>query len=71
MASLRLEARPQTLEEVGAGKPQNHAFRILLSVSKEPVDVSATPQWEDIEIIPSFESLAAVERTKRNPDSAP
>lgn len=42
LASLRLEARPQTIKDVTATKRRKHAFRILLSVADGTDSKSAT-----------------------------
>lgn len=59
LASLRLEARPRMLEsEVDLAR--QHAFRILLSVTKEASQTTSAVQWQDIEIFPSFDSQILV-----------
>ena len=65
LASLRLEARPHSIEDVRADILQKHAFRILLSVTDEH---DGTAQWKDIEIIPSTKDLATVQRPQTSPD---
>lgn len=63
VASLRLEARPQTIEEI-RNDGQTHAFRILLSVTDDLTSTITTTKWEDIEIIPSLASSERVEQPK-------
>ena len=67
MASLRLEARPQTVAEVKADIPQKHTFRILLSLADKANNASATAQWEEIEIIPSLETRTPIENSQIRP----
>lgn len=62
LASLRLETRPQTIENVKADRLQTHKFRILLSVTDDTS--STTAHWDDIEIIPSLGFLGAVEKSQ-------
>ncbi|KAL8787298.1 MAG: hypothetical protein Q9213_002289 [Squamulea squamosa] len=59
LASLRLEARPQTNEVAPKNTVQAHAFRILLSVAIENGETDWTAQWQDIEILPSVENEAS------------
>ncbi|KAL8966515.1 MAG: hypothetical protein Q9183_003340 [Haloplaca sp. 2 TL-2023] len=56
IASLRLEARPQTAEGVEAKVAQQYSFRILLTVVDERCPVGSKAQWEDIEVVASLES---------------
>jgi len=67
LASLRLEARPQTIENVKADSLQRHTFRVLLSVADNTSSTSGTAQWNDIEIIPSAGFLGAVEKSQTSP----
>ncbi|KAL8944441.1 MAG: hypothetical protein Q9211_000583 [Gyalolechia sp. 1 TL-2023] len=53
MASLRLEARPQTCDGIRTRTPSDHVFRVLITVS-DPADTSGVAtRWEEIEVIPS------------------
>ncbi len=61
LASLRLEARPQTIENVKVDSLQTHKFRVLLSVAGDISSINPTAQWNDIEIIPSLGFLDADE----------
>lgn len=62
MASLRLEARPRTVEEVRASVLQQHTFRLLLSVADCPSGKAGTSsRWEELEIIPFLRSEPAVD----------
>lgn len=54
MASLRLEPRPETLEEVNAENAPKVKFRVLLSTSQERENPWVNAQWEEIEVIPSL-----------------
>ncbi|KAL8721669.1 MAG: hypothetical protein Q9181_007658 [Wetmoreana brouardii] len=56
VASLRLEARPQTAEEIKANVPQGHIFCVLITIADEASHVDPMAQWNEIEIIPSLES---------------
>ena len=56
MASLRLEARPQTIEEIKADVHPKYSFRILLSIAENTGVASAPAHWEEIEVILSLES---------------
>ena len=60
MASLRLEARPRKVEEVKADAPQQHTFRVLLSVTDRASGGVATSRWEELEVIPFLGSEPAV-----------
>lgn len=64
MASLRLETRPQTIEEVRADIPQEFKFRVLLSVA-EINDATLTSHWAEIEVIPSVESQVPIEKSPK------
>ena len=61
MASLRLEARPRTVEEVKEDGAQQHKFRVLLSVADCPSGRGPTPPWEELEIIPFLGSEPATD----------
>lgn len=61
IASLRLEARPQTVEEVTAEIPQKYSFHILLSVADGIHDVDAVSQLAELRIFPSVERQGDVE----------
>ncbi len=67
LASLRLETRPQTIENVKTDGLQTHTFRVLLSVADDTSSTSTTAQWDDIEIIPSLGFLGAVEKSQLSP----
>lgn len=60
LASLRLETRPQTIENVKADSLQTYKFRVLLSVADDTSNTSTIAQWDDIEIIPSLGHIGAV-----------
>lgn len=53
LASLRLEARPQTNDMGSTDATKTHAFRMLLSVANSDLEKTSTAQWQDIEILPS------------------
>lgn len=61
MPSLRLEARPQTIEDVKAEISQRYIFRILLSMVEAIDKTRATLHWKEIEVISSLESQFAVD----------
>ncbi|KAL8812442.1 MAG: hypothetical protein Q9223_007291 [Gallowayella weberi] len=67
LASLRLEARPQMLEE-RADPAQRHPFRILMSVAKEAGETTSAMQWQDIEIFPANEKRASVKGSQFHQD---
>lgn len=67
LASLRLEARPQTVEEARADMDQKHVFRILTSVTKDVDGTSETAQWEDIGIVPSLRNAMPKEELRTEP----
>ncbi|KAL8883512.1 MAG: hypothetical protein Q9192_007127, partial [Flavoplaca navasiana] len=54
LASLRLEARPQTNNMGSTDATKTHAFRMLLSVTNSDLETTSTAQWQDIEILPSL-----------------
>lgn len=56
MASLRLEARPQTSGDVIKNTPQDYAFRILMTLSDKADTSGVATRWEEIEVIPSLKS---------------
>ncbi|KAI4256754.1 MAG: hypothetical protein L6R42_006039, partial [Xanthoria sp. 1 TBL-2021] len=56
MASLRLEARPQTSEEVKMSTPPDCVFRVMITVADEADTSGVTTRWEEIEVVPSLES---------------
>ena len=58
MASLRLEARPQTIDKLQADNTQKSSFRILLAITEKTEADEVTAQWQDIEIISTLESWA-------------
>ena len=68
MASLRLEARPQSIEEIRADVPQRYTFRILLSVAEAMDKTRAVLHLEEIEVIPSIESEFAVDASQKTPN---
>ncbi|KAL8656991.1 MAG: hypothetical protein Q9226_002362 [Calogaya cf. arnoldii] len=53
MASLRLEARPQTSEEVRTSRPPDYVFRVMITVSDHADTSGVAMRWEEIEVIPS------------------
>lgn len=57
-ASLRLEARPQTMEGLKVGVPQEHVFRVLISVADVTGTSNTILQWREIEVVPSLETQA-------------
>ncbi|KAL9024522.1 MAG: hypothetical protein Q9180_007877 [Flavoplaca navasiana] len=54
LASLRLEARPQTNNMGSTDATKTHAFRMLLSVANSNLGTTSTAQWQDIEVLPSL-----------------
>ncbi|KAL8776139.1 MAG: hypothetical protein Q9213_008379 [Squamulea squamosa] len=56
MASLRLEARPQTSDKASWCTPQDYVFRILMTVPDGNGASGATARWEELEVIPSLAS---------------
>ena len=67
VASLRLEARPQTAEEVKAKVPQQYNFRVLLTVVDEGCPVGFKAQWNDIEVVASLESGCLIRQPHQRP----
>ncbi|KAI4124006.1 MAG: hypothetical protein LQ338_005030 [Usnochroma carphineum] len=67
MASLRLEARPRTAREVRADMPQEHVFRVLLSVADDKNESHARTQWREIEVIPSLKSQIPIQGSHMSP----
>ena len=58
IASLRLEARPQTVNEVMADIPQKYTFHVLLSVADDVHNVDTVSRWAELRILPSLERQA-------------
>ncbi|KAI4257358.1 MAG: hypothetical protein L6R42_005726, partial [Xanthoria sp. 1 TBL-2021] len=56
MASLRLEARPPTSEEVKTSTPPDCVFRVMITVADQADSSGVTTRWEEIEVVPSLES---------------
>lgn len=56
MASLRLEARPQTIDGVAPKQPQECSFRLLMSVTDATSGMSTMVEWKEIEVLPSITS---------------
>lgn len=56
MASLRLEARPQTSEEVRTSTPPDYVFRVMITVPDHADTSGVATRWEEIEVIPSVGS---------------
>lgn len=56
MASLRLQARPQTSEEGRTSTPPDHVFRVLITVLDHADTSGVATRWEEIEVIPSVGS---------------
>ena len=65
IASLRLEARPQTVDEVIVDIPQKYTFHILLSEADDIHDVEAVSQWAELRVLPSLERQTDVEGSQR------
>lgn len=58
LASLRLEARPRTIDDVRANVPQPRGFRVLLSFADGKSHVGTMAQWDEVEIIASLDSCS-------------
>ncbi|KAL8640109.1 MAG: hypothetical protein Q9226_008782 [Calogaya cf. arnoldii] len=56
MASLRLEARPQTSEQVKTSTPTDYVFRVMITVPDPANTSGVATRWEEIEVIPSVRS---------------
>ncbi|KAL8702445.1 MAG: hypothetical protein Q9201_004396 [Fulgogasparrea decipioides] len=70
LASLRLEARPQTKQDFKADAAKTPAFRILLTIAKDDRETTSIAQWQDIEILPSLGNQASIKESlaRRSPD---
>ncbi|KAL8896799.1 MAG: hypothetical protein Q9207_007530 [Kuettlingeria erythrocarpa] len=53
MASLRLEARPKTIDNAALKRSQEYSFRILMSVTNATGGTSTATDWREIEVLPS------------------
>ena len=56
IASLRLEARPQTSEMTRTSTPTDYVFRVMITVSDHADTSGVAMRWEEIEVIPSVGS---------------
>ena len=65
IASLRLEARPQTVEEVMVDTPQKCTFHILVSEADDIHNVEAVSRWAELKVLPSLQRQTHVEESQR------
>ena len=72
LASLRLEARPQTSQSLRMDAAKTPAFRILLAVAVNLTvndhNTTDTAQWQDIEILPSLGSQSSTKGSWERPN---
>ncbi|KAI4141992.1 MAG: hypothetical protein LQ341_003350 [Variospora aurantia] len=67
MASLRLEARPQTVEGVSPKQSQGYAFRVLIFLTSATSGTSTTAEWKEIEVLPSNTNAVPIQVANANP----
>ncbi|KAL8752171.1 MAG: hypothetical protein Q9184_005820 [Pyrenodesmia sp. 2 TL-2023] len=60
MASLRLEARPQTIGGIAPKQLGEHSFHLLMSVTGATSGTSTMPEWKEIEVLPSIASSVSM-----------